>query len=90
MRSVVFVSPPRGVVMLVAIFVSLFSSPVMRPAAAQDSGAATETLPAIDVISTRIGTRSSSSRGGNTVSPSPSSSGRPNRGVPTPLFFLAF
>ena len=67
MRSVLCFSPLRGVFVLVAMFASLLSFLAMRPAIAQDSSSATETLPAIDVISTRIGTRSSS-RGGNVTS----------------------
>ena len=74
MCPVVLFAPPRGVALAV-LFVALFSLTPVDPARAQDGGRITETLPAIDVISTRIGTRSSSSSVGSrsTSSSAPSS-----------------
>ena len=60
MRPVLLVAPPRGVAVLASAFAALLSMASIALAQAQS----TEVLPAIDVISTRIGTRSSSGSSG--------------------------
>ena len=64
MRSVVYFAPPRGVAALAMLAFSLLSFAQVRPADAQDE---IEALPPIDVISTRIGTRTSSGTSGRTT-----------------------